>query len=117
MVEKYKEKTEQINTMSFDVSDLCGRIDDIIKTLEDLKDTTKKLGYYNIEISYEWFRHEYEMILKGTRQETDKERDKRLQDYRKNREKQILLRQKKKDKEHAQYLKLKEKFENVEHNE
>lgn len=96
-----------------DIYTFDGPIDDIIATLESLKDHGNAGGYTNLCIDVEPYGYDggFDLSLVGERPETESERQKRLKNEKKIKESQAKQKAKKLENEKKQYLKLKKKFE------
>ena len=104
MTKKYLQIEECVGHISMDGT--C------IDLIEKLKGTISQYGV-SAEIREEWAGYDggVDLTLYYFRQETDQERDKRLEKERKEKEKKKTAEETKKEKEYKQYLKLKKKFE------
>lgn len=79
---KYLEKKEIIQI--YDLYDLEGSLDRIISIFTNLKEKTK--DYRDILVDVDCWEESAELQVMGTRQETDEERNKRLEKNKKERE-------------------------------
>lgn len=94
-------------TIDFDTDYLLGKLDDVPRKVQDIKNKYEKQGWQDLELKMYYYYGDTELQLLGTRPETDKEfadRVKKEQDRIKRQEKQ-------KQKELELLKKLKEKYE------
>lgn len=104
-----KEKLADISNYDFEAS-----FDKVILMLQELKETNEAKGYTNLTLSVEYTAFSDDgsyFELRGTRKETDRERNKRLAKAKKEIEQRKKDIDKEEDAEHSLYLKLKRKFE------
>jgi hypothetical protein len=88
-------------------------MDQVIAWAEKIRDEWSSKGYSDIRIALEGYGYDggVELHIKGDREETDTEYEKRIENIRKEREKQKAIKEAKRTAEYEEYLKLKAKFE------
>ena len=102
-----------ISLNELEIYDFDGSITEIIEKLQKIKDKYESEGYYNISIDAE---QGYEHVcfgVVGTRLETDKEVERRVEETRKERARKKTEKEEKEEKtvaEYEQYQKLHKKF-------
>ncbi len=107
----YKEITEKIRDVYFENEMFEGDIQTIIDNLSDIKKEAVALGYSDIKIEEECIDYyDKSWFLTGTRNETDKERNKRLKKAQKEKEKKAEAKRVKDEKDLAEYERLKKKY-------
>lgn len=108
---QYLEKREKLTTIDFEYQDLKSLVNELQSILEDFE----AKGYYSICIESEREYGYYDevtttYVLYGTRRESDKEREKRLEANRKAREAKKIEKEKKIDQDRELFESLKEKY-------
>lgn len=99
------------NWTEFDDGDLCGPIDEVIRTLQALREEYEKKGYQNIALSVDLGYEGGDVSIRGDRPENDKEYERRVKQreaaHKREKERKI----KRKEKELKELARLKKKYE------